>query len=56
MERRPYAWQWDGPPPKDWQFVAGRHTVVAGSTGIQKPAYTAPVDLDVDPRLSASYE
>jgi hypothetical protein len=56
MEHRASALQWDGPLPKDWQFVVGWHSSVAGSTGIQKPTRTAPVDLDVDPRLRRSYE
>lgn len=56
IEHRATAMHWDGPLPKDWQFVAGWHTSVARSTGITKPAQAAPVDLDADPKLRDSYE
>ncbi len=51
----PAALHWDGPLPKDWQFVAGWHTGVSHSSGIAAPD-AAPVDLDADPKLRRSYE
>ncbi len=56
IPHRESALNWDGPLPDDWQFVAGWHAGVAGSTGIVARKESAPVDLDAHPKLRRSYE